>query len=81
MIIYRTIESNIIIFTNTIIVARIHVLNLGFLSLIIVFFLLPIHSSYNHISSSILSPGYYDLTLFRLHLDSQYIRDCLNKKA
>ena len=69
MIIYGTIESNIS-FTNTIIVARIHVLNLVFLSLVFVFFLLPIHSSCSHFSSSILSLGYYDLTLFSLHLDS-----------
>ena len=31
MIMYRTIESNIIILTNKILVARIHVLNLVFL--------------------------------------------------
>ena len=69
MIIYGTIESNIN-FTNTIIVARIHVLNLVFLSLIFVFFLLPIHSRCNHFISSILPLGCYDLTLFSLHLDS-----------
>ena len=61
-----------IIWTNTIIVAHIHVLNLVLFLLIFVSVFLPIRSSDNHFGSSLLSLGYYDLPLplFSLHLDS-----------
>ena len=74
--------SNQTVLWQTILVACIHVLNFVFLSLIFVFFL-----SYQFIPvTTILAPvfylslGYYDLALYSHHLDSYYIRGCLNKK-
>ena len=74
--------SNQTVLWQTILVACIHVLNFVFLSLIFVFFL-----SYQFIPvTTILAPvfylslGYYDLALCSHHLDSYYIRGCLNKE-
>ena len=39
--------------------------------------LLPVHSSSNHFGSRIFSLGNYDLALFSLQLDSQYIKRLL----
>ena len=71
-------ESNQTYFTNKILVARIH--GLDFRISFSVLHLLPVHSSNNHFGSSILSLRYYDLAVFNLHADSQYVRGCLNKK-
>ena len=65
--------------TNLILEARIHLLNLVFFFIdLCVLPLLPVHSSSNHFGSRIFSLGNYDLALFSLHLDSQYIKRLLN---